>query len=75
MCGANIPLGDISMPTPLLVPENPIGMDVRKIPGVSGGSGGSGGSEQEGKGKSDGSDILSLRLKEVRGERTRASIG
>ena len=34
MCGANIPLGDISMPT-LSVPPNPLGMEVRSIPKVS----------------------------------------
>lgn len=34
MCGANIPLGDISMPT-LSVPPNPLGMEVRSVPNVS----------------------------------------
>lgn len=33
LCGANMAFGDISMPTPLTVPKNPIGMDVRTIPG------------------------------------------
>ena len=61
MCGVNIPVGDISMPTPLSlsVPENPIGMDVRKVPNIMK-------SNNKEKNTDRGRDILSTRLKDVR---------
>ena len=64
MCGVNIPLGDISMPTPLSMPENPIGMEVRKVPNtVKNENHDSNGNVKKGV---MGEDVLSIRLKDVR---------